>query len=791
MSRSHQLPIESLRTGFLQSVRTQDVVVSAPTGSGKSTQIPRWCQQLGRVLVVEPRRVACRSLAQRVAELEGIPLGERVGYVVRDERRYSDASRIVFATPGVVVRWFSEGASASALFDVMILDEFHERGLETDLLLALALQRRSARLVVMSATLEGVRLARHIDGEHLQGEGRTFDVDCRYLPDHNLLPDGRGLEARVDAALRQAAGDPGDVLVFLPGKAEIASTRRAIEIGDESEVLSLHGGLSLKEQARVFAPGRRRRVILATNVAETSLTIPGIGVVIDSGLVRRTSYFNGRGFLSLVPIARDSAEQRQGRAGRTAPGVCYRLWSRDALLEERTPPAVRREELSGLVLAATACGEKVEELPFLDPPEPYALEAARDALTALAVLDSDEQLTARGRRLFGLPLDAALGALLVEAESLGCLAAAVDLVAVLAVGRPLFRTERPLEQDDLRARGCDALASIRALREGDPETHFLHPWPLAEARRISLRLRGALGLPPPQAGETIPQQALRTAALRADPRCAYIARRRRGRVFWANGGTEIELARESAVNGQRTEAIAVLSTFAVGQGKQRKIVASCALPVRVQDLTAAGLGNLHAGRPRLERGTLVARIERRFAGQVIAEHDGVPEGELARAAATELFVAGRLFPEALPETRRRLHAAAMTVRLADAGLLAPGLDTGAWSNAPSVPAIEEWVKARFVQLGLESGSELSLLGPADLLPAALPEETARWLAQRYPATVELDGARYRCAYELNRRSVTLVMESGRRSEPPSLSLLPPFAGFSIKVQHNSRVWTLR
>ena len=210
---SDELPIYGLRDAFAQAITRGPVVLSSPTGSGKSSEVPRWCP--GRVLVIEPRRIACRSLAARVAQREGCELGAEVGYVVRDERVASAATRIMFATPGLALRdrALLEGA------DTLVLDEFHERNLEVDLLLALALRARRSQLVVMSATLEAERVATHVGGTHLSASGRAFPVDVRHLAGSGVLPDARDLAERVRQAVRTAAADPGDLLVFLPGKA--------------------------------------------------------------------------------------------------------------------------------------------------------------------------------------------------------------------------------------------------------------------------------------------------------------------------------------------------------------------------------------------------------------------------------------------------------------------------------------------------------------------------------------------------------------------------------------------
>ena len=393
-----RLPIDSIREDLLQALSQGPLVVTAPTGTGKSTQVPRWCASLGKVLVVEPRRVACRGLAARVAELEGSPLGTRVGYSVRDDQRAGPETEILFATPGVVLRLLAPGKLEG--FAAVILDEFHERRWDTDLILALLRRSPGPALLVMSATLEGERVAKHLGGRHLHAEGRSYPVEKIHLPGRNLLPERSGLEERVPAALERALRDEGDVLVFLPGKGEIASLSAILKSKyPYLEILEIHGGLTLEAQARIFRPGRKQRVILATNVAETSITVPRITSVIDSGLVRRTTYHYGRGYLTLVPVAADSAEQRAGRAGRLAPGKCFRLWSEKARLAPVTPPEIHRESLAGLFLAAAACGADPRKLDFLDPPREYALEDALEELRTLGALDQGAGL---GREEQGL-----------------------------------------------------------------------------------------------------------------------------------------------------------------------------------------------------------------------------------------------------------------------------------------------------------------------------------------------------------------------------------------------------
>ncbi len=767
------LPIDALREEVLSAVERAPLVLAAPTGSGKSTQVPRWLP--GRVIVVEPRRVACRSLAARVAELEGAKLGGEIGYVVRDDVRASADTRVRFVTPGVALR----DLEALERADHVILDELHERRLDVDLLLGL-LGRRARGLTVMSATLDGERVAAHLDGVYLEGTGRLHPVETRYLGSGAQLPEGKDLTERVVSALARAADDPGDVLVFLPGRAEIAACADAIR--GPFEVVPLHGSLSLDEQGRAFRQTQRRKVVLATNVAETSVTIPGIGVVIDAGLVRRTRYHKGRGHLTLSPIAMDSAEQRAGRAGRTGPGVAYRLWSEAAILEPRTPPEVHRESLVPLVLAAAAAGRRLRDLPLLDAPKDYALDAAEEELTALGALDEAGALTALGRELFQQPLDAPHARLLIEAQKEPALLGdVIDLVSALAVGRPLFSWRPEDPADDLRESGCDVTAVLRAMREGDPRRHGLNAWVLGEARRNAKRLRKAHRVDPEET--RIDRRALAMLFLRADPRLAHVARRRKRRVAFSNGGTEVELGRESAAQAaeEKLEAILALDERAIGVGKRdTRVFVTCAMPAPLTWLRDAGLGRDRLAGVKLARRKVVATVERVYAKKVLDEREESPKGALARRAVAKLILEGRMLRGARQAIEERLTQKALAQRLAAAGFEVSGVPIEV-DDAP-VPTLEDHLRARIAELGLETGEDAQLLSVEDLLPDALPEWIRDLLDERYPRRVDLGDAGYEVDYDLDRRQVLLRMVRGTRTKPPPLSYLPKFEGFKICVE---------
>ena len=771
-----ELPIAALKASFLEVVGRKPVVISSPTGSGKSTEIPRWCRAHaggGLVLVVEPRRVACRTLAARVADLEGTRLGADVGYVVRDDTTMSDATRIVFATPGIVLRdqALADGATT------IILDEFHERTLDVDLLLALLVRRRTSGLVIMSATLDGDRVARHVEGVHLSADVRTFPVDIRYLGRGDALPDPNDLPSRIRAALDAAASDPGDVLVFLPGKAEIEAARRALE-GGPYAIVPLHGGLTLEAQRRAFDREPRRKVILSTNVAETSVTIPGVGVVIDSGLVRQTRYHDGRGSLVLAPIADDAAAQRAGRAGRMAAGVCYRLWSAASALAKSTPPEIHRESLVPLVMSAAAWGERPEELRLLDAPKPYALEAARADLRAWGVIAEDGSITDGGRGVFALPLDPFLGRFLVEARTTGCLDDAIDLVSALAVGRPLFSPDPPPTEprDDLRLAGCDVTALVRAVREGRPEVHHVSGFVLEEARRNRARLRKVhrLAARPSDEGE-VDVAALVRAALTADPRVAHVARARgRARAF-SNGGTELDLARESAVqNARDVEAVVVFDTRAFGVGRETRLLVTCATPIALAAIARAGIGVDRLASVQLDRNRVLAKIERVLAERVLAVREEVPTGDVARAAIAELFLRGSIFRGTVAITRERLALRTIAGKLATRGHPA-GV---AWDEPLT---LEAWVGKRIRELGVEGGEDLAMLSASDLTMPELSYEVKSQLEREFPFVVSVGDATYHAEYDLDRAQVTLRRVKGNRDTPPPLSYLPRFAGLRIVV----------
>jgi HrpA-like RNA helicase len=512
-----------------------------------------------------------------------------------------------------------------------------------------------------------------------------------------------------------------------------------------------------------------------------------VRVVIDAGLVRQTRYHEGRATLALVPIAEDSAAQRAGRGGRTAPGVCYRLWGAAARLTAITLPEMERESLVPLVMTAAAWGERPEDLPLLDAPKPYALEAARADLSALGALDGSGAITEGGRDLFAMPVDAALARLLVEARALGCIDDAIDLVAALSVGRPMFL---PGCGDALRVGGCDATALVRAVRSrgarasgGDGVSAVA----VQEARRVRDRLRRLHGLTDGPV-DGVDRESLARAAMAADSRVVHVARARGREVAFSNGGTELELARDSAVRNVRdVQALVAFETRAFGAGRDARLLITCATPIPLSWIARAGLGRDRLASVRLDAGRVVAAVERVYAQRTIVSREEVPTGPIARAAIAELFQRGSIFKAALPAARERHARLALAARLAARGHPA---GVACASSSPCGP-FDDWLLARLEELGVQSGEDLALLSPGDLVPPDLPFESRERLDREFPLTVSVGDAVYEADYDLDRAQVLLRMIKGTRATPPPLAYLPRFEGLRVCVDGGRGVTVLR
>jgi ATP-dependent helicase HrpA len=457
------------------------VIVCGETGSGKTTQLPKLLlamgrERIGRIGHTQPRRIAARSVAARLAQELGSRLGEQVGYKVRFHETLGARSAIKVMTDGILLAE-TQGDRGLAEYGTLILDEAHERSLNIDFLLGylkrLVARRPELRVLVTSATIDAGRFSRHFDGAPvIEVSGRLYPVEVRYRPVAGDAEDTTREEeeqALADAVEELCAEGEGDVLVFLPGEREIRDAGAVLQKRNlrGTEILPLYSRLSAAEQDRVFKPGGKRRIVLATNVAETSLTVPRIRYVVDTGTarVKRYSYRNKVEMLRVEPISRAAAQQRAGRCGRVAHGICVRLYSEDDF-EKRpafTDPELLRSSLASVILRAKSLdlGE-VDSFPFLDPPSPRAIADGYALLAELGAVDDDRKLTPIGAELARLPLDPRIARMLVAARAERCLEQVRTLAAALSVQDP---RERPLVRQ--------AAADERHARFADERSDFL------------------------------------------------------------------------------------------------------------------------------------------------------------------------------------------------------------------------------------------------------------------------------------------------------------------------------
>jgi ATP-dependent helicase HrpB len=549
-------------------------VLQAPPGAGKTTRVPLAlldADRQGRLMVLEPRRVAARAAARRLAGQLGEDVGGTVGLTTRDERRTSRRTRIEVVTEGVLLRRLQRDPALDGT-GLLLFDEFHERNLEADLALAFALETREAlrpdlELLVASATLDGPRIARLLGGAGppvpvVTAEGRRHPVSV----EHREAPAHGELAAATAAAVREVlAGAPGDVLVFLPGTAEIRRTGRLLVDGglpDGVRVLPLHGSLPASDQDAALAPAApgTRKVVLATDLAESSVTIEGVRTVVDAGRSREPRFDAATGMSGLVTVAasRASAEQRAGRAGRTGPGSCVRLWpERDHAGRDAHPrPAIATDDLTGAALEVAAWGAEVADLALLDQPPGPAWQRARATLRDLGALDADGRVTPHGRELALLPVHPRLGHLLLAARRRG------PELARLAAEAAALLADRDVLVTSPEAPTADLAARVRVLRgEPPPGGTTVRRSALQRARREARRLARILDLDPRgSAGEPARAEPDRVGTLVALGWPERVAARRPDRrgAFLLAVGRGAELPEGDLLAGEALLAVAHL-----------------------------------------------------------------------------------------------------------------------------------------------------------------------------------------------------------------------------------------
>jgi ATP-dependent helicase HrpA len=477
-----ELPVSARRDDLLAAIRdNQVVVVAGETGSGKTTQLPKICLELGRgvrgaIAHTQPRRIAARTVAQRIADELDVPLGGAVGYAVRFDDRGSEDTLVRLVTDGLLLAEIRRDPLLRR-YDTVIVDEAHERSLNIDFLLGclhrILPRRPDLKLIITSATIDPARFSRHFgDAPIVEVSGRTYPVELRYRPPGE---DEELLDALADTVEQLLSERDGDVLAFFSGEREIRDAAELLNgrLGPDVEVLPLYSRLAVADQQKVFASGRRqrgRRVVLATNVAETSVTVPNIRFVVDTGLARISRYSTRLKVqrLPVEPISRASAEQRKGRCGRVSDGICVRLYAQDDFdaRPEFTDPEVLRTNLASVILQMAALGlGDIEAFPFLEPPDRRQVRDGVALLHELRALDpaAAEPLTVLGRKLARLPVDPRLGRMVLEAETLSCAREVIVIAAALSIQDPRERpTEQRAQADQLHARFADKTSDFIA-----------------------------------------------------------------------------------------------------------------------------------------------------------------------------------------------------------------------------------------------------------------------------------------------------------------------------------------
>jgi ATP-dependent helicase HrpB len=672
------LPIDAVLDELDRTLAANNTaVLVAPPGAGKTTRVPLalldapWLKN-NKIIMLEPRRIAARASAERMARTLGERAGETVGYRVRFGSKVSRATRIEVVTEGIFSRQILDDPELSGVAAVLF-DEFHERSLDADLGLALARDaqtglREDLRILVMSATLDGARVGKLLgDAPVIASEGRAFPVETRYLGRKVDVPIERQMADAIASALR---ADPGSVLAFLPGAAEIRRTQNFLgeRVHDPAvEIVPLFGALDAAVQDRAIAPAPKgsRKVVLATSIAETSLTIEGVRIVVDCGLARVPRYEPDIGLtrLETVRASRAAVDQRRGRAGRTEPGVCYRLWDepQTASLAAYTQPEILSADLSSLVLDLAQWGVRdPATLAFLDPPPAPALKEANSLLHELGALDSDGRITAEGKSLRALALPPRLARMIVDSHRLGAGEEAAEIAAIL--------TERGLGGDsvDLDHR-LDQFRRDRSPRASSARSL---------AQRWAQQVAATEG---PPAEDTSPSTGIMLALAFPD----RVARNR------GNGSFVLANGRGAAV--EQTSSLARAPYIAVGE------------------LT----GTAAQGRILLAAPIAQADIETRFADQIEdSEEISFDRGAMALRGRRKRT----LHAITLSEAPLALSPSAETARIFAAGLVAAGLDKLPWSKA-----LKQW-RDRVMFLRKAEGESWP-----DLSDAALATEAENWL----------------------------------------------------------------
>ena len=713
------LPIIPRLPDVLAALARGNTVLVAPPGAGKTTMVPLALRDVSwlagqKIVMLEPRRLAARAAATRMAYLIGEPVGHSVGFRTRIESAVSAATRVEVVTEGLLVRRLQSDPGLDGV-GLVILDEVHERGLEADLALALCLDlqrqlRPELRLLAMSATLDGARLGPLMGAEVIESPGRAFPVTVQHAARDIAQP--RELAEAVARAVRAAlTAHPGDVLAFLPGMADIRRAESALA-GCGALVLPLHGELPPAEQDRALRPAEGRRVVLATSIAETSLTVPGVRIVVDGGWRRapRMDAATGLTRLATLRISRAAAEQRAGRAGREAPGVAIRVWT--PALHRGLPafdrPEILEADLSGLLLDCLAWGTAPADLPFPDAPPAGALAAAAALLSELAAVE-DGRITSLGRRMAQLGAHPRLAAMMLAAETPAEAALAADLAAILEERDPMRARDAP---SDIGIR----LAALVGAAEGEVDRGAISRIRRAAGQyRSRLRLRdvAADGDPARLLAAGFPD---RIAQRRGEPGSFRLA---------GGGGAKLPVSDPLA----RAKLLVVASLEMV-TGARIKLAAELDL-ANLPDVVAARISETVETGLDPTSGSVLARRRRRYGALVLEDRT-----EIADPAETAAALAEAATIAALPWTDdiRQFQARVALMRGVD-----PGGDWPDLADAVLAATRQTWLAPHLH--GLSRVAALDRLDLASILRGLLSWDQARRLDAALPTHLALPGGR--------------------------------------------------
>ncbi|MFA5756415.1 MAG: ATP-dependent helicase HrpB [Smithellaceae bacterium] len=736
-------PIDDILPELKTAIRKHPaVVLQAPPGSGKTTRVPLALLDIiepeqGRILMLEPRRIAAVSAARWMAGTLGEEIGQTLGYSIRFDSRVSKKTRIEVMTEGILTRRILANPDLAGVA-MVIFDEFHERSLQADLALALCLDIRRAlredlKILVMSATLDGGPVSALLDGAAIiSSEGKAYHVEERYCGDN---PD-KHIAARVDEVVQRALREtPGDILVFLPGAGEIRTVGDAIAEtlhGKAASGISLHplyGDLPFEEQERAILPASARKIVLATNIAETSLTIQGVGAVIDSGLTRRLEYDPGTGMnrLVTVTVSQAAARQRQGRAGRLGPGVCYRLYSYHTFqsLIPFAPPEIAISDLSSLVLDLAAWGVKDPALlSWLDVPPPSAWRAAKELLKELGALDANGSITPVGRAMARLPLHPRLGRLLLRAADLDCPSFGADLAALLSE-RDIIRHSRSSFPHSAGGFDLsDRLGLLGQWRQNKMLPKTADAFALRAVDRTSQQLRRLMGKTSEDAGVEnggmIPRLLLfafpdRIAKRREDDNSRYVLRQGRG----------VRLSAKIAPGGSPC-----LVAVVVDKGEKAEGMVHMAEPLTEELIREALQDQIETVRQVVwdkQEGRIIATREERLGTIILSAKPVNPPKEEVASVLCEAIRSRTVMIAFSPEVLQFQ---------ARVRLMQQTFPEEKWPDISSetlISAPQDWLLPRLS--GIRNAQQLADLNMLPALTERLTWEERRLLAERAPVTI--------------------------------------------------------